>query len=65
MIKDASDFERVRFGEMSVPTAMKRRKLISELDRTEVIHYNCNVCGRKLYYEDEEKMGMCENCSKE
>lgn len=43
------------------------RELQEEVERLKeaVVFTHCNVCGIKLRTEDEEKMGMCERCSKE
>ena len=31
----------------------------------EPIFTNCNVCGRKLHYADEDQIGLCDNCADE
>lgn len=31
----------------------------------EIVFTNCNVCGRPLWLDDEDQMGMCVKCSQE
>lgn len=38
---------------------------LSEVDGYEQVFDNCNVCGRKLNYVQEDKLGLCRNCQGE
>ena len=40
------------------------RKKIKDMEE-EPIFTDCEVCGRKLHYADEEQMGMCGKCAEE
>ena len=44
---------------------MFKKRLISEMPVGSIIETHCNACGRKLHYEHEEQIGLCDMCANE